>query len=328
MAPLKQWWFVVCLASGCSGTSMTPDGGAGGGSAGHFTYTVGTEVFRLAASATASPENVSVGLARFGASTRDRWLTSSPNGRFLALSTERLNCSLGECLAIAAGDLSTLLKVTPSDSELTIEGTPAVSDDGATVVFSSSDGPHEVDLWLTHHNAAGWGQATLLTGASTYAYNNMPALTLDGARVLFDCGRERYPESGGNDACRVGLDGTGFSVVVQPSTLPDARQSWVQFPRDSPDGVLFESSWPIGNDTPETIWQLGTAGPPTPIGRALTNAVSPCALRDGRFAVLWLGRAGNTDGKHELTLLARDGSLIATLTPGVDVEDIGIGCGD
>ena len=67
---------------------------------------------------------------------------------------------------------------------------------------------------------------------------------------------------------------------------------------------------------------------PEPIGANFTNAVSPCGLRDGRFGLLWLDGPDNRAGLHELTLVAADGTLIAVLTPGIDVLDVGIGCAD
>ena len=237
-------------------------GGAGGADAGdpERGSGLGDRVFRIEARVGASPQDVSAALARFGAGTRDRWLVPSASGAHLVLSTDRLSCSLGECLAIAPSDLSSLSLVTPGGAEVSLEGTPAVSDDGATVVFPSQDGPHEVDLWVSRKSGASWGAATLLTGASAAAYNNMPAFTFDRRSVLFDCGAQPYPESGGNDACRVSLEGTGLEVLVRPTTLPAARQDFVQFPHDSVDGVLFQSAWPIGAESPETIWLLPKGG--------------------------------------------------------------------
>ncbi len=325
----------VVVGLGCGSTS-TNDAGTGGGSgggngstgAGHFTYGVGDKVFRIEAHVGASPQDVSAALARFGAGTRDRWLVPSVNGAHLVLSTDRLPCSMGECLTVTTADLSSLTLVTPGGTELAIEGTPAISNAGDAVIYPSQDGPHEVDLWVTRKSGATWGTATLLTGSSSAAYNNMPALTFDGQRVLFDCGSQPYPESGGNDACEVRLDGTGFRVVARPTSLPSSRQDFVQFPHDSLDGVLFQGTWPIGAEAPETVWLISPGGAPTAIGRELANAVSPCGLRDGRWGVLWLSRPANPAGVHELTLMARDGTVIGPLTPNVDVADIGIGCSD
>ena len=329
---------LVLTLAACTGPSNN-DGGTGGGGAGsgggggttgtgHFTWTFNDQVFRIEARVGAVAENVSTALARFGSGTRDRWLIPSVDGAWLVVSTDRISCGQGECLAITPRDLSSLTLVKPGGVEIGVEGTPAVSNAGDVVIFSSSDGPHEIDLWLTRKSGTTWAAASLLTVNSTAQFNNAPALTFDGQRVLFDCGLHRDAETGSNDSCEVKLDGTGFRVLVRSTTLPTSRNDFVQFPHDSLDGVLFQGSWPIGADSPETIWLLPATGAPTAIGSRFENAVSPCGLRDGRFGLLWLGRPGNASGAHELTLAARDGSLVGSLTPGVDVTDIGIGCSD
>ncbi len=336
---IRQTAIVVAVAVIACQTSNAPDAGnqtpSDGGTtpaptagSGHFTYSFEDKVFRIAAQAGATPENVSAKLAKFGAGTRDRWLIPSINGSWLVLSSDRLPCSMGECVVVSPRDLSTLELVKPGGDDISTEGTPAISNNGTTVVFTSQEGPHEMDVWVTREVASSWSSPTLLTQDSSYAYNNMPALTLDETRITFDCGAEPYPESGGNDACEVKLDGTGFRVLVTPSTLPMPREMSVQFPHDSVDGILFQGTWPIGSESPETIWLLPSTGAPTPIGKNFANAVSPCGLSDGRFGMLWLGRSGNASGAHELTLVSRDGNLEAVLTPGVDITDIGIGCGD
>lgn len=303
-----------------------PDAGADPG-VGHATYTVGDEVFRIAASAGATPVNVSAALGGSG----DRRLVQSANGAWLVFEGTRFGCG-GQCLVRVAGDLSGGEAVRPAGEELYPEGIAAISGDGERVVYPAQGGPHAVDLWLTTRSAAGtWSAPTLLTGASTYAYNNMPALRAGGAAVLFDCGSEPYPESGGNDACTVDLDGGNVARLVGPDTLPGAREDKVQNPHEGPDGVLFEASWPVpsaGGDTPEIIWRMQPGQAPDPLGAALPNSVSPCVLADGRWVVLWLGHPDNVAGVHELALVGRDGTGAVRLTPDVDVADIGLGCGE
>lgn len=322
--------WVALLVAGCSGGGSAGDAGtdAGGAGAGRFTYGVQKKVYRIEARVGASPENVSAAFEKFGTGTDDRWLVPSHNGAHLAVSTDRLNCSMGECLASGPGDLSALKLVLAGGTEVVLEGIPAISNTGDTIVYPSQGGPHMRDLFVTKKTGADWSAPTLLTASSSYPFNNMPGLTFDQNRVLFDCGMTPYPEGGVNDACEVALDGSGFRVVVQSTTLPNSRQMHVQFPRDSVDGVLFESAWPLDGGSPETVWLRAGTSTPTPIGRHFNNAVSPCGLRDGRFGVLWLGRPGNTAGAHELSLASRDGTVLGALTPGVDVDDIGIGCSD
>lgn len=294
-----------------------------------FTYTFNRRVYRVAAQVGATPESVSALLDRFGTGLMDRWLIPSPNGAAMVLSTDRVNCPLIiECLAITTRDLSFLEPVLPGGADANIVGTPAVDDNGSVVVYPSKGGPNGVDLWETHRQGAGWSPARLLTGASPHPFNGSPAMTLDNARVLFDCGEGPYPEGGNNDACEVHLDGSGLRIVATQFTMPNNRNDFVQFPHDSVDGVLMQGAWPIAGSQPETIWLLPSSGGPLqPIGHLLNNAVSPCGLRDGRFGALWLTRPDAPMSNHEIVLMTRDGAIEAVLTPGVDVNDIGIGCG-
>lgn len=318
-------------ASADAGFVSAVDGGFArdGGAGAFFTYTYGKRVFRVAARADATPEDLSPMLERAGPGTIDRWLVPSLNGQAFAFSTDRVPCpEVGECLAIATGDWAHVEPVLEGGREISVIGTPALSDGGDRVVYPATGGPHAVDLWATNRIGSAWASAVLLTGGSRFAYNDMPAMTFDGARVLFDCGDEPYPESGATSSCEVRLDGSGFRVIATPTTIPANRNEFVQFPHDGVDGVLLQGAGDIDGTFPETIWLLPhTGGPAVPIGRMLTNAVSPCGLRDGRFGVLWLTRPDANRSKHELTLMRRDGTVEATLTPDIDVNDIGIGCG-
>jgi hypothetical protein len=308
----------VVLALLACGEPGGPGGPPGGG---HVVWSYQGQIFRAPVEDGVEPENLSAAL---GAGT-DRRVTQSLGGDWLTWSGERFDCS-GECLVRARVDLSEGEAVKPGGVDVYTEGVSAITDDGQTVVFSSQGGPHQVDLFVTTRSAGGWTEAVLLTGDSPYAYNNMPAITPDGSAVSFDCGAEPYPESGGNDACRVAIGGSGFSRVVGPDALPDSRNDYVQNPHEGPAGLFFEGSWPIGDATPETIWTLPSgASTPEPFG-AFDNAVSPCSLPDGRVALLWLG--GNEGGRHELVVADADGNNVVEITPGVDVDDIGFGCGE
>lgn len=350
----QSLWVGVAVATmaGCSsntGGQSDADAGGGGGAAdvvadtvvdsgsdagalptvgGHVYYNVSDDLFRVAAAEGASPENISDALDALAPGTRDRYVAPSATGEWFVMSSDRGGCS-GECLVRVAADLSRIDPVLAGGAEVYPVGVSAISSDGRRVVFAAGGGPHNTDLWLTELEGDAWSAPVLLTADSAYAYNNMPAMDREATHVLFDCGQQPYPEDGQNDACRVNLDATGFERVVGYETLPDARFDKVQNPHPSPDGILFEASWPIAGDAPEIIWLLRQDGAaPEPIGQAFPNSVSPCALADGRWVMLWLGRPGNDAGNHELTLVDRQGGLITTLTPGVDVADIGLGCSD
>lgn len=307
-----------------TGNPITPTTGIKG----HFYYTYSDEVFRIEAREGAVAENISTALAKLSDGTRDRRINASTNGDFITLATDRFACE-GECLALIPKSLDRGELVKPGGQDAYTEGIAAVANLGDLVIYPAQGGPHQVDLFATRKQGSGWSAPILLTSASSYAYNNMPSLSLDGMRITFDCGAEPYPEAGSNDACEVKTDGTGFRKIVGPSALSNPRNTYVQNPHEGVDGLLFESSWPIGDDHPETIWLLPAAGgAPKPIGAAFPNAVSPCALSDGRFGMLWLGRSGNATGAHELVVVSRDGSSAITLTPNLDVDDIGIGCSE
>jgi hypothetical protein len=290
-------------------------------------YTVGDEVFRISAEDGAVPENLSQAMAENFPGTRDRWIAGSADGQWLVLSSDRFGCG-GECLVRVRADLSEGAPVLAGGAEVYVEGNVAVTAAGDTIVFAARSVGHETDLFATRLTGDAWSAPALLTRGSSFAYNNMPALSRSGTAVHFDCGDNPYPEDGANAACVVGLDGTGLARVLGPDALPDARFDKVQNPHEGPAGLFFEASWPVDGDAPELIWlSPAGGGAPEPIGRAFPNAVSPCAFADGRFVFLWLGRPGNDAGLHELVLADADGSLLAVLTPDVDVADIGLGCG-
>lgn len=317
-----------------AGGSSSGAGGSGAGVpvVGRFTFGIEEgRVFRVEATAGAAIEDVSLALDALERSSgfKDRRLVPSFNGEWLTLSTERVACDYGQCLAVASGDLTSFEAVLINGNPVPAFGTSPITNDGATIVYSSDGGPHNVDLYRIDREGDGWTLPTLLTADSNYNFNDMPALSFDESRVFFDCGLTGYPEDGGTDSCSVALDGSGFSVVVAGDTLPDAEVAFTQFPHAAVGGLLFQGNWPIGDVKPETIWFLPEGGSvPEPIGAGFSNAVSPCGLRDGRFGLLWLDGPNNSAGRHELTLVDADGSLIAVLTPGIDVLDVGIGCAD
>lgn len=297
---------------------------------GHLYYSHGGEVFRVAATRNAVPENVSRALDKFGARGDDTRLTASSDSRWMLLTSSRFGCGGNDCLVLVPSDLSRVEIVRPEGRAFTPEGVAAiVPGPGNVIVYASASGPHAVDLFVTRRSGGRWQAPVLLTAASTYPYNNMPALTYDGARVTFDCGQNPYPESGDNDACEVALDGTGFRRVASATLLANPRQTHVQNPHEGRDGLYFEAAWPIAGRAvaPEIIWML-PRGSSIPVPKAPSdNAVAPCTLPDGRYAALWLAGPGNTRGDHELAVFGGTGSPIV-LTPGLDVTDIGIGCGD
>ena len=151
-------------------------------------------------------------------------------------------------------------------------------------ITSNRSGTNECDLWAVRRSSTdgNWGTPVELTTASPYSMNHQPAISSDGAKVVFECTNETY--SGVGCICEVGTDGQGFRVVLTPT--------------DSPVGLPDEA-----------------------------DMHSPDYAPDGSIVSLWLNRPGGS-GDHELKVMTSDGSSYFMLVTGVDVLDIGLGCGN
>jgi Tol biopolymer transport system component len=194
------------------------------------------------------------------------------------------------------------------------EGWSAVSSDGDLVVFTGLDGPHNVDLWSSEKNAQGtWSTPAVLTGDSSYACNSQPSISADGSKVVFRCGPT--PNDSGS-ICEVNSDGTGFRVKT---TAGQIGSIFLNQPDYALDGsIVFEEAGNL-----EQLWRLPAgSSSPVKITNTFTNDNSPCVLPDGRIVTLWI-----RDSIHELKIMDADGSNYFMLIPGVDVHDIGLGCG-
>lgn len=299
------------------------------GGTGHLTYTLGNDVYRLAAATGATPENVSALVTPGGTRQRDRRLNLSSGGKFYVFETGNVDpaCKGSNCLAIAPAS-------SPSSASLVLEGgnriegaenLSAVSDDGMTVVFAATGSAHDRDLFMTHRTGATWSPAAALTASSTFSWNDTAALHPDGTKVLFDCGPLPGAAQGSN-VCEVGIDGAGFRTVVTGSDAPGtvANKGPLHHAGYAPDGsIVFEADW-----DGERIWRKAGTIVTNLSTSAVANDNSPCVLPDGRVVSLWLDRPGNSSGLHELKIMSAQGSAPSMLLTGNDVSDIGIGCGN
>lgn len=292
--------------------------------AGHVVFRLADgPLMRITARKGAKPENLSAKLDALSEGA-DRSVNVSSNGRWLVVDSERFGCDGDPCLALVRADLTSGVRLVPGEDRLRSDSFAAVADDGRSVVYTSSDGPHDVDLWLARRasTTAAKVTTTLLTGgAAAGAYNTFPSIT--GTRVLFNCGTGPEPPADRSDVCEVGLDGKGLRKVLREAARPRKGEppSLHHADRLSDGGIVVESRWG-GFDG---IWKLKKGAKKPVLATPSRNAVAPCALPGGRFAYLDLARPGNRDGRHELSLADTKGRR-TTLVAGKDILDAGIGC--
>ena len=273
----------------------------------------------------AAPQNISALMDTISPGA-DGWLNISPDGQWLVMETERFDpeCSGWSCIAITTASVSAPGIIYVNGLPLHAEGYGAVASGGNLVVYTQSDGPHMLDIYATARGGAGWSAALLLTGDSPYAWNSMPALSLDGSRMLFDCGNEAYGGAG-TAMCEVNADGSGFRVVITPDNAPTGHSPGgaLHHADYAPDGsIVFEGDW-----AGEQIWRLPAGGSePVLVAAVFTNDNSPCVLPDGRIVSLWLNRPGG-QGFHELKIMNADGTQEQMLLLDAELADIGTGCG-
>jgi len=262
----------------------------------------GTEVYRISAHSSASPENISLLLNSLVSQAPDIWLNLSPNGEWMLLETERWGCDGWDCLARIKSDLTEAGLVLVSSQVVHAGGMGAISSDGDTIVWEGDGcGSHSRDLWVSQRNGGNWS-ASCLTGTSAANINQQPAISEDGQHILFLCGE---------NICSIDIDGTHLQLRISPADYPgEGDWSQIQSPDFDPEGnIVFE-----GEADAERIWkQDQNTCDYHMINSIYTNDNSPCVLPDGRIASLWLNRPQNPSGVHELKI--------------IDVFDIGLGCG-
>jgi hypothetical protein len=299
--------------------------------AGHITYSVGSgPLLRVEARAGARPQDVSAGLDRRFPGAGDQFLNQSPDGRWLVLQSERFGCAGNPCLAVVSSNLRSGQSV--RRGTVHAEGFSAVGDGGRVVVWPAQSRGGRVDLFASRRTRGGWSRPRNVTARSAKKIHGHPAISTDATRVLHDCGDASDPSAGSLSVCESRLDGKGTRVRVRPS---DGRR-----PVDGVFGagslhhadylgrglgLVFESQWCCQG---ESIWWLQKGKrKPRHVRGASPNNVAPCGLPDGRVVSLDLSRPAG-GGVHELMITTPTSKKKTfVLAPGVDVNDIGIGCG-
>ncbi len=275
-------------------------------------------LYRLALTPNAEPEDLTAIIDAAAAGEMTEWVTVSPDGAWFLLATDRFDpgCVGWPCLVVTQDFVT--FEVVQSGGAPVHAQFSAIASGGGLIVYQAGGGAHNRDLWVIRREAGGWSAPVELTTASPFSDHLHPSLAADGTRVVFACGNDPYFSTA---LCEAQTDGSAFNVRFQAATL--GASVTLFHPSYAPDGsIAFEA---VVNG--EQLWRL-PAGSDTPtLISPLTNDNSPCVLPDGTIVSLWLQRPGNTTGAHELKLMAADGRQYAMLLTGLDVFDIGLGCG-
>lgn len=283
-----------------------------------ITYLYNDELYRIAALPGADPENISDTLDAISSGADDS-INVSPNGEWYLISSQRFHadCDGWACLTISNSDFSHNEVIISNGSVIHGEGPSAVNSAGNSIVYSYENEVHIRDLWSVTRKAGQWSAPLLLTEASPFQYNTVPAISNEGDRVIFECGNEPYLNK---SICEVKLDGTGFRVVF----TPDSHYMAARTPDYAPDGTIVAEI--DVTEQGESIYKIvPDTGQITPVNLEFTNDNSPCLLSNGNIVSLWLDREGG-NGVHELKVMDNSGSGYFMLLTDIDIEDVILGC--
>ena len=312
---------------------LQPESGTARASIGSITFGLTNErVYRIEARGGAEPEEISLSLDAMSPGGRDVTLNTSPNGRWLVLSTHRMDagCGTWPCVALAQADLSVVDVVrTAQDPDKMInpgQGLVAVDSRGSLIVYQQEGvaSGHIADLFAITRQDGSWNGPILLTGDSPFQWHQNPALSDDGSTVAFQCGNS---VADGHAICEVSTDGTGFRTVLTPADSPPGGPDTghLQNPDYAPDGsFVFSANW-----DGDGIWRLPSGEREPVLLRG--NLWWPCVLPDGRIAV---GAPDSSKSESnpdlQLGVMTADGTSFTTLATVEQGDAVvgGLGCGD
>ena len=174
-------------------------------------------LFRMPAKVGAIPEDISTKLDPLGTGS-DEFVNVSPDGDWLLVGSTRFGCN-DPCVALVKRDVCTAQVVVAADgTPVPANGTAAVASGGNLVVYPAEAQPHQRDLFVVKRTGpTTWSAPVNLTAKSPGTWNQRPAISDDGTKMVFDCGPD--PNSGaGTSLCVMGLDGNGL-VATNPGDL-------------------------------------------------------------------------------------------------------------
>ncbi|MBI5928935.1 MAG: hypothetical protein HY862_06485 [Chloroflexi bacterium] len=316
-------WGRVSGAAPRQANTPTPTA-AGADTPGHIAFVLNDHLYLIEATESATPIDIS---AAWDENTpgADAWVDISPDGAWLLISTERFDseCTGWACMVLTDPILEHI-EVIRSAGAVWHPEDGAIASGGNLIIFTDGGGPHERDLWAITRDGEAWSAPQLLTADSPYAFNLFPAVADDGSTVVFTCTHDAYAIEQ-SAVCEVEIETVAFQTVLMPEQGPGgtAKNATIH-PDYAPDGsIVFEADW-----QGEQIWRLAPeATTPELVNPDFSNDNSPCVLPDGRIVSLWLGRADNTDGLHELKVMNADGTGDFMLVIDQDIVDGGLGCG-
>ncbi|SFV68152.1 hypothetical protein MNB_SV-14-571 [hydrothermal vent metagenome] len=250
-------------------------------------------------------------------SGEDSWINISPDGEWLLLESSRLHsaCAGWACLIYGKRDLSEFHAITYGNNEVIHpEGFSAIGSGGNIIVAHIQDNGRG-DIYVSKKMGNKWSSPKSISSTSPSNNNINPAISADGKEVLFSCGE---------NICIVNSDGSNLKTLIKPSDRPTG--SWSQIKSadfDTNGDIIFEAE-----DDAERIWRYSrSSSQVSVINASQTNDNSPCVLPDGHIASLWLNRAENSTGGHELKIMNSTGSNYIMAIEDKDISDFGIGCG-
>lgn len=261
--------------------------------------------------ATLTPTELSKSLDGFSAG-KDFGVSLSPNGEWLLLHSDRFGgqAGTGSLVIVSKNNLGSGKQIKVGGNLIipASGSNSAVGNNGDLVVYASAEGPHDLDLWAVKYAAGAWSKV-LLTENSAFAYNMQPALSADGAKILF-VGANAAGAKGAVIA-EVNTDGTGYHTLV-------TDQGQVSHPDYGVNNDIV-----FGSDLDgDRIWRRTNAGVLSLISGA-TNEFAPAVLPDGRIVSLWAQEAG----VYELTIRSANGVLQRTILPDASFPIISLGVG-